>query len=58
MSDQNGNVEKSPIEVLLARAIDYAGLFPPAALDMETAVRKYHEYRKRPESWMLGRFVG
>ncbi|UCH82992.1 MAG: hypothetical protein JSW50_11035 [Candidatus Latescibacterota bacterium] len=42
---------------LLGHAIDYAGLFPPAALDMESAVRKYHVHRNQPESWMLGRFV-
>lgn len=57
MFEETGNVEKSSIEILLAQAIDYAGLFPPAALDMETAIRKYHAHKQRPESWMLGRFV-
>src|SRR5262249_35914360 len=37
--------------------IDYAGLFPPAALDMRTATRKYAEYREGEYRWALGRFV-
>jgi hypothetical protein len=42
---------------LLVHAIDYAGLFPPAGLDMETSVRNYATYRKGPDRWALGRFV-
>jgi len=42
---------------LLASSIDYAGLFPPAGLDMATAVRQYAEYRAGPDAWALGRFV-
>lgn len=37
--------------------IDYAGLFPPAALDMSTAAREYAEYRESEYRWALGRFV-
>ncbi len=37
--------------------IDYAGLFPPAALSMEAAVREYAAYLDSPERWMLGRFI-
>jgi hypothetical protein len=42
---------------LLLGLIDYAGLFPPAALDMRTATRKYAEYREGEYHWALGRFV-
>ncbi len=42
---------------LLAGLIDYAGLFPPAALDMPTAARKYAEHRESEYRWALGRFV-
>ena len=42
---------------LLLGLIDYAGLFPPAALDMRTATRKYAEYREGKYCWALGRFV-
>ncbi len=45
------------IQALLTGLIDYAGLFPPAALDMPTAVRNYAAYRKSEHGWMLGRFV-
>lgn len=37
--------------------IDYAGLFPPASLDMAAAVRNYAAYRKSGEKAWLGRFV-
>jgi len=42
---------------LLLGLIDYAGLFPPAALDMRTATRKYAEYREGECRWALGRFI-
>src|SRR3954453_16314041 len=45
------------IQILLAEGIDYAGLFPPAGLDMATAVRNYAEYRRASDAWALGRFV-
>ena len=42
---------------LLAGLVDYAGLFPPAALDMDAAVAEYARWRRAPEAFMLGRFV-
>lgn len=42
---------------LLAGLIDYAGLFPPAALSMDAAVAEYARWRRSPEAFMLGRFV-
>ena len=45
------------LETLLAGLIDYAGLFPPAALPMEQAVANYRRYRGGEHAWMLGRFV-
>lgn len=45
------------LRALLTGIVDYAGLFPPAALDMPTAVRNYASYRRDPSAWMLGRFV-
>jgi hypothetical protein len=47
----------SAIRTLLAESIDYAGLFPPAGLDMRTAVQNYAQYRTQPDAWALGRFV-
>ena len=45
------------VRILLAGAIDYAGLFPPAGLSMSEAVINYSTYRNSNYSWMLGRFV-
>lgn len=45
------------VRALMAGAIDYAGLFPPAGLGMPEAVRNYAAYRRGPHAWMLGRFV-
>jgi len=45
------------VRELLAGLIDYAGVFPPAALPLDQAVANYARYRTSPETWMLGRFV-
>ncbi len=45
------------IDSLLAGLIDYAGLYPPAGLDMHTAARKYLEYGHSAHRRALGRFV-
>lgn len=46
-----------PLENLLGGLVDYAGLFPPARLDMEPAVAEYAEQRRSELAWILGRFV-
>ncbi len=48
---------KQALEVLLSGAVDYAGLFPPAALDMSAATESYARYVCDPDSRLLGRFV-
>lgn len=45
------------IVALLEGIVDYAGLFPPAGLDMPAAVAEYASRRRGPDAWMLGRFV-
>ena len=47
----------SAAEALLSRIVDYAGLFPPASLGMEPAVRKYHQFLAGDFSSLLGGFV-
>lgn len=47
----------SSARALLEGLVDYAGLFPPAALSMADAAAEYARWRKSPEAWMLGRFV-
>lgn len=46
-----------PIRILMKRMIDYAGLFPPAELDMPAAVANYAAYRDSHVAWALGRFI-
>ena len=43
--------------LLLEGLVDYAGLFPPAALSMADAVAAYAEYRTSANAWALGKFV-
>jgi hypothetical protein len=45
------------LRALLTGLIDYAGLFPPAKLSLDQAIRNYAAYRQCPERWMLGKFV-
>jgi hypothetical protein len=48
---------QTAIRALLQHSIDYAGLFPPANLDMKSAVANYVSYQLSDFSWMLGRFI-
>jgi hypothetical protein len=45
------------VKTLLRGAVDYAGLFPPAALDLERTVGNYETYRASGDAWALGRLV-
>jgi hypothetical protein len=45
------------LRALMTQIVDYAGLFPPASLPLDQAVRNYARYRHAPEAWMLGRFI-
>jgi hypothetical protein len=42
---------------LLSGLIDYAGLFPPASLEMAEAVGNYAAYLEQESAWVLGRFL-
>jgi hypothetical protein len=44
-------------EALLTNLIDYAGLYPPAALPLAIACERYNGFLASPESWMLNRLV-
>ena len=50
-------VMRATLQALLTHAIDYAGLFPPAELELGEALINYGEYVRSPERWMLGPFV-
>lgn len=45
------------LHAFLDRLIDYAGLYPPARLDLAPAVDEYLRHLGEPGSFMLGRFV-
>ena len=45
------------IETLLAKSIDYAGMFPPCSLGLEAALTNQAQYVRSPDAWMLGAFV-
>jgi hypothetical protein len=42
------------MECALAELFDYAGMFPPAQLDLRRVLRDYHEYRRKGHPWVLG----
>ena len=46
-----------PERALLSEIVDYAGLFPPAQLPLEKAVREYAAHLGEEKAWMLGRFI-
>ena len=45
------------LRALLAHSIDYAGMFPPCSLALDTALGNQAEYVRSSEAWMLGGFV-
>jgi hypothetical protein len=45
------------LRALVTHLIDYAGLYPPAALDLPAVAEKYRGYLASPESWILNRLV-
>lgn len=53
---QTGHTANS-LSAFLNQLIDYAGIFPPASLSLEAAIRNYAAYRVSADAWMLGRFV-
>ncbi len=49
--------ESRSLRALMTNLIDYAGLFPPAKLDMQPTVRNYAAYLHGEDEWMLGRLI-
>ncbi|MGI8891438.1 MAG: hypothetical protein ACR2G0_11730 [Chthoniobacterales bacterium] len=45
------------LRALVEHAIDYAGLFPPADLALEPALRNQAAYVRSADRWMLGAFI-
>jgi hypothetical protein len=45
------------LRALLNQSIDYAGLFPPASLALESAIENQAAYVRSSDAWMLNTFV-
>src|SRR5882762_4457411 len=45
------------LRALLAQSIDYAGLFPPTTLALETALKNHATYVRSSDAWILSTFV-
>jgi hypothetical protein len=45
------------LRALLTNLIDYAGLYPPAALPLAIVEERYRGFLASPENWMLNRLV-
>jgi hypothetical protein len=45
------------LHALLANLIDYAGLYPPAALELPEVLQNYEAYLASPVNWILNRLV-
>ncbi len=56
LSRQQSSMTRS-LTTLLTDLIDYAGLFPPAKLDMARSVEEYNRARMGESEFALGRFV-
>jgi hypothetical protein len=55
--DTEAHQDMKALRALLTNIVDYAGLYPPAGLDMTTAVLNYASYAESLDAWMLGRFI-
>lgn len=53
----SAKTEAPAVRAAFAHLVDYAGLFPPAKLDMAQAHADYNAARRGPFAWMLGRFI-
>jgi hypothetical protein len=47
----------TPLQALLTNLIDYAGLYPPASLQLPKVIENYSRYLSSPDAWTLNRLV-
>lgn len=50
-------ITSKSVRGFLHNTIDYAGLFPPASLDLEESFNNFVGYSNGPDSWMLSKFI-
>ena len=53
----SAKTDSPAVRAALTQLVDYAGLFPPAKLEMAAAHAEYNAARRGPFAWMLGRFI-
>src|SRR5467141_3168045 len=51
------SMSAASLRALLAKSIDYAGMFPPCSLALEPALQNHANYVRSSDAWMLGAFV-
>lgn len=56
-SNSSAATARPAVVALMRGLVDYAGLFPPAALALDDAVGRYARHRRGPHAWILGRFI-
>jgi hypothetical protein len=54
---KNHLIMKTSLKNFMSGIIDYAGLFPPAKLDMDTSIHNFATYRKSTDSALLSAFI-
>lgn len=50
-------ITQASMRAFMAHLIDYAGMFPPAALPLAEAFAHYTRFLGQDDRWMLGRFI-
>jgi len=48
---------KRSLQAFMKGILDYAGLFPPASLSLDTSIRNFAQYKQGKDAWMLSRFI-
>lgn len=54
---EGGAGAAATMRVLMQEIVDYAGLFPPAKLELPEVVKNYAAYLAGDDAWMLGRLI-
>jgi hypothetical protein len=57
MSSSQLSATPPALSHLLAKSIDYAGVFPPSNLSLSDALAMFNQYRHGRESWIVGSIV-
>ena len=45
------------LELFLSKLFDYAGLFPPAKIELGSALNNFNQYIRCKDNWMISQFI-